>query len=189
MPPRLSMAVVALAYGGLTVLAFLLGWWRGEPLIFLTPSPHHPIPPSPLPLPLAALAGLALGLMVVALSRLMEARLPWARWLKGEFARLLGHLSTREVLVVALFSAVGEEFFFRGVLLPATGLIVSSFIFGALHVGPSLRYLPWTAMAFALGLVFGGLTIYSGNLLAAVIAHLTINFLNLRRICVKLEEG
>ena len=130
---------------------------------------------------LGALAGLLLGLGVVLLSRLSVARLAWARGLYRWFARLLGPMSHRDVLVLAISSSVGEELLFRGAMQPTLGLWPTSIIFGLMHLPPR-RYWPWTASALLMGLWFGLLTDYSGNLAGAVVAHFVINYLNLGHV-------
>jgi hypothetical protein len=72
--------------------------------------------------------------------------------------------------------------FFRGALMPAIGLGWSSLVFALLHVGPRLRYLPWTVSSFVAALLFGQLFLWSGDLTGPVLAHFTVNVLNLRHI-------
>ena len=55
-------------------------------------------------------------------------------------------------------------------------------MFALLHVGPGKRFLPWTVSAFVLGLAFGELAVWTGNLGGPIAAHFAINFLNLRYI-------
>jgi len=49
-----------------------------------------------------------------------------------------------------------------------------------LHVGPKLRFLPWTISSLVAGLLFGQLFLWSGDLAGPIAAHFTVNFLNLR---------
>jgi len=77
---------------------------------------------------------------------------------------------------------VGEEVFFRGALMPWIGLVPQAILFGLLHIGPSKRFLPWTAWALLMGLVFGGLVELTGDLGGAIACHFTINFMNLHFI-------
>jgi len=126
--------------------------------------------------------GVAVGLFVVALSRLATARFGWARRLHRDFRDLLGPLTGREILILAAASSIGEEILFRGALLPWLGLWPQAVIFALLHVGPGARFLPWTASALGMGLVFGLLYMGLGDLGAAITAHFTINFLNLHYI-------
>ena len=71
---------------------------------------------------------------------------------------------------------------FRGALLPWFGLWWQGLVFALLHVGPGRRFLPWTVSALVLGIAFGALAVWTGNLGAPIAAHFTINYLNLRYI-------
>jgi len=138
---------------------------------------------------LSPVLGAAIGLAVVLLSRLCVKHFVWGRALHRSFADILGPLSNREILVLALASSIGEELLFRGAVQPWLGLWVQAIIFAALHVGPGVRFLPWTASAFVLGLVFGRVFEFTGDLGAPIVAHFTINYLNLRYIArVKLPD-
>jgi hypothetical protein len=126
------------------------------------------------------LAGAFLGLGFVFASRYATHRFEWGRALHRDLRALLGPMADREIVVLATVSAVGEEIFFRGALLPAVGLWVSSGIFALLHVGPKLRFLPWTLSTFVAGMLFGQLFLWSGDLGGPVVGHFTVNLLNLR---------
>jgi uncharacterized protein len=131
--------------------------------------------------PLAGVvAGAFLGLGLVFASRYATHRFEWGRALHRDMRALLGPLQGFEILVLASASAVGEEVFFRGDLLPAAGLWLSSAIFALLHVGPKLRFLPWTISSFVAGMMFGQLFLWTGDLGGPVVAHFTVNALNLR---------
>ena len=126
------------------------------------------------------LAGAFLGLGFVFASRFATHRFEWGRALHRDLRALLGPLHGVEILVLAAASALGEEIFFRGALLPAAGLWASSAIFALLHVGPKLRFLPWTLSSWVAGMVFGQLFLWTGDLGGPVVAHFTVNALNLR---------
>jgi membrane protease YdiL (CAAX protease family) len=162
-------------YGGLTLAAFVWRASQGDANVFLHPDRRHFSWWAPL-------AGLVGGLAVVGLSRLAVARFEWARRLHGDFAAVLGPLDRREILILAFASSVGEEFFFRGAMLPDLGLIPSTLIFALLHVGPGWRFLPWTLSALIVGLVMGAAFSFFGDLSAPIVAHFVINYLNLRYI-------
>jgi membrane protease YdiL (CAAX protease family) len=125
-------------------------------------------------------AGVFLGLGFVFASRYATHRFEWGRALHRDLRALLGPLLASEIIVLAAASAVGEEIFFRGALLPAAGLWASSAIFALLHVGPKPSYLPWTLSSFVAGMVFGQLFLWTGDLGGPVVAHFTVNALNLR---------
>ncbi len=127
-------------------------------------------------------AGVALGLVIVFLSRLAVHRFEWARALHREFRALLSPLTDVEIVVLALASSLGEEMFFRGALMPVVGIWISSAVFALLHIGPRLRYLPWTFGSFVAGVLFSQLFLWSGDLTGPVVAHFTVNFLNLRHV-------
>ncbi|HSI03467.1 MAG: lysostaphin resistance A-like protein [Myxococcota bacterium] len=124
--------------------------------------------------------GLAVGGVMVVLSRLSTAKFAWAANLADEFRSVLAGVERRGVLPVALFSALAEEALFRGLLQPSLGLWLTAAIFGVLHIGPTPRFAPWTVMAFGAGLLFGGLFAWSGNIVAPFLAHFFVNYLNLR---------
>jgi membrane protease YdiL (CAAX protease family) len=126
------------------------------------------------------IAGAFIGLGFVFASRYATHRFEWGRALHRDMRDLLGPLTGSEILVLATASSVGEEIFFRGALLPAVGLWISSAIFALLHIGPKLRFLPWTFSSFVAGMVFGQLFLWTGDLGGPVVAHFTVNALNLR---------
>jgi len=129
---------------------------------------------------LGIVIGLLIGLGFVFASRFATHRFEWGRALHRDLRALLGPLHGAEILVLAVASAIGEEIFFRGALLPAIGLLGSSAIFALLHIGPKVRFLPWTVSSFVAGAVFGQLFLWSGDLGGPVVAHFTVNALNLR---------
>jgi len=57
-----------------------------------------------------------------------------------------------------------------------------------LHVGPDRSYLPWTLFATLLGVVFAAFTLTFGDITAAVVAHLTINYFNFLAIAEQESE-
>ncbi len=165
-------------YGVMLATAFGIGAWQGVLGRWL---------PRPEDAAAHAALGLALGLLVVIFSRVAQRHFDWARALSNEFQSMLGGFARRDAFMMALMSALGEELMFRGVIQssfpdPFFGLLITSGIFAALHVGPSKTFLPWTVMAFVVGLAFGALAILTGDLVAPIVAHGVINFLNLREI-------
>ncbi len=105
---------------------------------------------------------------------------PVFRRLAEELApQLLDGASYGGLVLVAVFSGVGEEVFFRGVLQREIGLVAASIIFGLVHVGPDRRYLVWTAWAVLAGFLFGFLYEATGGLLAPVSAHILHNAVTL----------
>lgn len=85
---------------------------------------------------------------------------------------------------LAAATAVSEELFFRGALLPIVGVWGQAAVFALLHPAPR-RAWSYTAFTFIAGLVFGYLTLFTGSLWAAILAHFLVNlcgFLEVRRL-------
>ncbi len=143
----------------------------------------HPTPWLHLPAPVAhaySLAlGIALGALVVVVTRRLVERAAWAQELANALRPFARGLSGIGIVVVALFSSLGEELLFRGLLTPAIGLWLSALLFGVMHQmkGPS-RW-AWVGWACVVGLLFGILFVSTGSLLGPIAAHAVINGFNL----------
>ena len=161
----LGLGAAALAWGGL----------RGQPNIWHLTGRDPAVVTG-------ILGGLAAGLLIVFASRMALYRFEWARSLHRDLRHMLFPLTDVEIVVLAGASSIGEEMFFRGALLPAIGVLGSSAIFALLHIGPKARHLPWTASSFVVGLLFGAMFQWTGDLTGPVLAHFLVNFLNLRYV-------
>ena len=151
----------ALFYGALTVAAALWSGLRGFDLRFFGYSAA-----------LSALLGTLAAVATVSLGLLAYRLLPVLREIAEELApRLLDGAGRGSLVLLAVFSGIGEEAFFRGALQQEFGLVVASLVFGLVHVGPDRRYLVWTAWAVLAGFLFGALYEVSGGLLAPILAH------------------
>jgi membrane protease YdiL (CAAX protease family) len=155
----------ALFYGSLTVAAILWSGLRGlDPRFF-----GHSAVSSALLGALTAVATVSLGLLAYRF-------LPVLREVAEELApRLVDGADRSSLVLVALFSGIGEEALFRGAVQQEFGLPVASLVFGLAHVGPDRRYLVWTAWAIMAGFLFGALYEVTGGLLAPIVAHSTHN--------------
>lgn len=126
--------------------------------------------------PLGIILGVLAACATVLLSLLAHRTFPVLRKLSSELApRFIDGARRSDLVLVSVFSGVGEETFFRGALQPEVGLVLTSVIFGALHVGPDRRYLAWTASALVAGFLFGALYEITGGLIAPVVAHVLHN--------------
>lgn len=172
--PWSRAALVSTLYLALAGAGVAWAAWNGRSNVWLYPGRQTPPQVS-----LGILVGLILGLGFVFLSRLTVHRYEWARALHRDFRARLGPLPQWDVAVLAAASSLGEEIFFRGAFVPAAGIWLSSLVFALLHIGPRLRYLPWTLSSFLAGLVFAQLFVWSGDLTGAVVAHFTVNYMNL----------
>ena len=170
----IGLAKILGFYAALFVVA-LLALWRMGRLSSLAPAVDDWQG-----MGLAVGAGIGVGLVLVVLSRAFARYFGWAARLEGELRAVVGPLRRGEALGVALLSGLGEEALFRGVLQPTLGIVLTASLFGVLHIGPNVRFLPWSLMAFVAGVVFGGLAAGTGSLLGPILAHATVNFLNLR---------
>lgn len=140
-------------------------------------------------LPLGASLGAITGVIAASLSRSLARGPRWGRALYLALRdSLAGAPRDRGSLVgLTLAAALGEELLFRGALLPAlsatygapVAAIGSSIAFGMLHAPWSRRMLPWSVMAAAMGMVFAGLYLATGEVLAPVVAHAVVNYENL----------
>jgi membrane protease YdiL (CAAX protease family) len=164
-------------YGAMGIVAFVIAAGRGDPDLYRLGGA-----PALWQLGAGPVIGVALGLAVVGLTRLATRHFQWARDLHASFRDLLGPLTTREIVILALASSIGEELLFRGALMPWIGVWLQASVFAVLHIGPGRRFLPWTLSAFVLGVAFGMIASWTGNLGGPIAAHFTINFLNLRYI-------
>jgi uncharacterized protein len=159
----------ALFYGSLTVAAVLWSGLRGLDLHLAGESAA-----------LSVLLGTLTAVSTVSLGLLAYRLLPVLREIAAELApRLVDHADRSSLVLVAVFSGVGEETFFRGALQQEFGLVVASLVFGLVHVGPDRRYLVWTAWAVLVGFLFGALYEVTGGLLAPILAHSAHNAVTL----------
>ncbi|MBA3396509.1 MAG: CPBP family intramembrane metalloprotease [Deltaproteobacteria bacterium] len=175
-PPLSRASLVIGLYGAMGLVGLLIAAGRGNPDLFRIGTPSGSM------LLAGPLIGVAVGVGVVGLTRLATKHFQWARDLHGSFHDLLGPLTGKEILILALASSIGEELLFRGALLPWLGVWPQAIVFALLHIGPGKRFLPWTVSALVLGAAFGWLAVWTGSIGAPIAAHFMINFLNLRYI-------
>lgn len=194
------MRAVVVVYSLMIVGAAVLGRVLGTPSLFTPPPGVEGVVAS-------LVAAVTLALVVVAVGRRLESR-PWYRamgdTLRHALEVALGPDFDQYAIAVAAYSAVGEEALFRGVVQPwligvvgrlldpdmttpgllptAIGVTLAAVVFGLVHLPRVKELRPWTAFAFVVGLLFGVLAAASGSLLAPIVAHLVINWLNMRRL-------
>jgi uncharacterized protein len=175
-------------YGPLAALGAGLSWLTRGAVVSAPPGPRFSGSAWA-----ALILGLGLALIVTALTirgtRWLVARTRWARTLRDSLRSALIGASRSRLLVLAILSALAEELFFRAALMPWLGVAASSLVFGLLHVSARDTYLGWALWASVMGLVFAGLFVGSGSLLAPVLAHATINYENMQYLCSSAPSG
>lgn len=177
-PARRGPAPPALAvYAALTTVTLGIAFARGE-------SPIETDAWLELPAPAGHVASLAAGALLATITvratRAFVRRWSWARALHSDLRPTVRDAGDITLIVLGLASAVAEELFFRGLLTPVIGVLLSSAAFGALHQLRGRAGLVWAAWATVMGLLFGVLFVATGSLLGPVLAHAAINVANLR---------
>ncbi len=163
-------------YGLLLVVALGLAALRGESPFITTPS----LPLGGAALVAASLAlGAALAVLTVVATRWLVRRVVWARRLHETLRPAVKDASTGQLLGMAVMSGLGEELFFRGLLVPALGVVASSLLFGVLHQVPGRARFVWAGWATVMGLAFAAIFRLTGSLAGPVLAHVAINAVNL----------
>ncbi|MBX3259968.1 MAG: CPBP family intramembrane metalloprotease [Labilithrix sp.] len=124
--------------------------------------------------------GAVLAVATVRATRSFVKRWGWARMLHADLRPAVRGAGDATILVLGLASGVAEELFFRGLVAPALGLVLSSLTFGALHQLRGRVGWIWAGWATVMGLLFGALFFATGSLLGSILAHVSINVMNLR---------
>jgi membrane protease YdiL (CAAX protease family) len=127
-------------------------------------------------------AGLVAGGLLLALWELAARRLALARELEERIESLLTGLEPSHAVALAVMSGFAEEVFFRGAVQSAWGFAPACALFALLHTGREACFRLWTVFALIAGLVFGGLVLWTGTLLAPIVAHMLVNGVNLYRL-------
>jgi membrane protease YdiL (CAAX protease family) len=183
-PARRGPAPLALGiYGAFTVITLAVAWALGR----------SPFTTEPGLTALGALgapelvrhgASIAAGVLIAAVTvratRSLVKRWSWVRALHADLRPSIHDAGDATLVVLGIASAVGEELFFRGLLAPALGVVLSSLAFGMLHQLRGRAGWVWTGWATLMGLVFGALFLATGSLLGPLVAHAAINVANLR---------
>ena len=131
-----------------------------------------PLAPLLVPTPGRVLAGALAGALLWSTIPVLLCAPSMQRVWRDVLRPFAATITTTDVLVIATLSGLTEELFFRGVLLPETGVVVSSLCFGALHA-LTATYFVW---ATAVGAVMSALTLAAGSLVVPIVAHATSNF-------------
>lgn len=170
---KLNVVAVAIFYSALFLLALI--WNQLRSLILMPRTSEF----STLTVIWQLLLVFAIAAIVIAGCYYSALRFNVMHKIGRNFYKFLYPLGLHDIFLISLFSAVGEEFFFRGILQGELGIVGASLIFGLLHIGPKSYYLAWTAFATVVGFILGLLYIFTDNILAPVVCHFMINGVNL----------
>ena len=127
--------------------------------------------------PDALFLGLAIGVGITAASSLVYRLWPAYRHSADYYLQLvLKPLVLPDLIWLGLLPGMSEELLFRGVMLPAlglnaTGLVVTSLLFGILHLSGPQQW-PYVVWASVVGLLLGFSALATGNLLVPIVAHI-----------------
>jgi membrane protease YdiL (CAAX protease family) len=172
-----SPAAPLVVYGAATAIVLGVAFVRGRSP--LETEAWLPIPPL-VGHVLSVVGGSALAVGTVSATRQLVRRWSMARALHAHLRPAIENAAGGTILALGLASAVGEELFFRGLLTPTFGLVLSSLAFGLLHqVRGEARWV-WAGWATIMGLLFGALFLATGSLVGPIVAHAAINIANLR---------
>lgn len=129
------------------------------------------------------LKGFAIGLAITGGSAIIYQLWPGYRRSADVYLEVvLKPLFWPDLIWLGLLPGLSEELLFRGVMLSAlglnvTGLVLSSFCFGILHLG-TLDQWPYAVWATAVGLLLGYSVLATGNLLVPITAHICTNLIS-----------
>jgi uncharacterized protein len=129
------------------------------------------------------LKGLAIGLAITGGSAIVYRIWPGYRRSADVYLEVvLKPLFWPDLIWLGLLPGLSEELLFRGVMisalgLNATGLVLSSFCFGILHLG-GMQQWPYAVWATLVGLLLGYSVLDTGNLLVPIVAHVCTNLIS-----------
>jgi hypothetical protein len=147
-----------------------VAWFSRRENLFLSLKPGLPLEAV---LGVGAAAGVLCALAVLGLYRFVPA---YARALRPA-ADLLRRAPRGWLWALALVSPLTEGFFFWGALQPLVGVFGTAAAFGLLHTGFRRALGGYGLTACGVGLVFGLVYGFLGELWAPVVAHLLYNVL------------
>lgn len=168
-----SQVLIAMAVTAVILFAISKGWTylTGVAMVSLYWDTQH------------AAMGLGIGLGIALLSSLIYELWESYRLAAQEYLEMvISPLEPLDLLWLGLLPGLSEEMLFRGVALPNFGMngiavIITSIIFGLLHMA-SIKYFSYAFWAIAVGMMLGAATIYTDNLLTAIVAHTLTNSLS-----------
>ena len=165
-PDGLPLSWVVLFYGAMAGIAVL---WRLA----------IDAPPIGWPGASELAIGVGAGLVVVGLSQWWTTVSPSGQELAAFLAEAIGRPGPGAVAVMAIASGFAEELLFRGALQLHAGFWIATPLFALAHYVPRDGLRVWAWFALLAGALFGGLAIWTDSLWPPILAHVTVNGVNL----------
>ncbi|MBR58608.1 MAG: hypothetical protein CMH54_11370 [Myxococcales bacterium] len=172
---ELSPGIILVFYGAMALGAWYWagGFGEGGGVSFRTADAK---------LPWALAEGIGFGLAVVGVTSVLLRASEALRRVAADIRQIIGRPGIVSIALIAAASSVGEEMLFRGAMQSAWGFAPTVVVFGFVHGLPGTRYWAWGVFAFVVGIGLGLMTLHTGSILAATLAHFTINYINLSRL-------
>ena len=124
-----------------------------------------------IPGPVLIVTGLLFGALLLSLYRMVSKLCRWRYGLREFLLQNLTPLSYLHAILIGGVSALLEEWFFRGLLAPRLGIILSSLLFAAAHHLPHRQRLSWIFWNFGFSITLGLLAHESHSFWTSTIAH------------------
>jgi hypothetical protein len=128
--------------------------------------------------------GIVAAAVLLVLSYFFEDWFESFRELKAIIMQVLGKVSVPMAIYLSLVTSVGEELLFRGAIQPFAGVLLTSILFGMLHMGHNGIVSAWSFWALIAGYMLGWMYDETGSIWPSMIAHFgvnTVSILSLRR--------
>lgn len=127
----------------------------------------------------STLIGIAVSLVLIFLSFIIASTYePFKKSMVILDQMIINKIENIDILPLALFSGIGEELFFRGLLQDGIGIYYSNIIFALLHF-PGKEFWVYSLWTLFAGLFLGNVYAYTNNLFIVMVAHVLNNFLAL----------
>ncbi|MDW7675591.1 MAG: type II CAAX endopeptidase family protein [Bacillota bacterium] len=127
---------------------------------------------------IALIQGLTLGIVIyLVIFSCYKAIESFRIWSRKVVMPMLKSFDPQLLLAMGVLAGVSEELLFRGALQPIIGIIAASLLFGLVHYYGKKELLLYGVIATLMGLIMGAAYIYTGEIVVAILAHSSYNFL------------